>query len=137
MYTVFVVAVGGTSQNLSWFSLEVCGAEVRGLWGAFVQKEAETESPPARYTENNPYEEIVIQHLKRFESQVHPAFCWSALQLHGVTPESFKLKMIVKAGCFQFRDLYGPRFLFLCPPNEFGCPKFTPTFITPVILPFP
>eukprot|EP00928_Gymnodinium_smaydae_P033213 TRINITY_DN23848_c0_g6_i1.p1 TRINITY_DN23848_c0_g6~~TRINITY_DN23848_c0_g6_i1.p1 ORF type:complete len:845 (+),score=178.18 TRINITY_DN23848_c0_g6_i1:58-2592(+) len=36
----------------------------------------------------------------------------------------------------QFVNVYGNRFLFLCPPNEFGVPKFLPTAIRPTHLPF-
>ncbi|CEM23237.1 unnamed protein product [Vitrella brassicaformis CCMP3155] len=34
----------------------------------------------------------------------------------------------------QFRTLYGPRFLFLAPPNEFGINKFLPTTVRPTKL---
>ncbi|PFH34654.1 hypothetical protein BESB_066870 [Besnoitia besnoiti] len=42
----------------------------------------------------------------------------------------------VAACCSQFRTIYGPRFLFLAPPNEFGVPKFVSTTIRPTKLPF-
>ncbi|CAE8606109.1 unnamed protein product, partial [Polarella glacialis] len=36
----------------------------------------------------------------------------------------------------QFVQVYGNRFLFLCPPNEYGIPKFLPTTIRPTHLPY-
>jgi hypothetical protein len=36
----------------------------------------------------------------------------------------------------QFRNIYGNRFLFFTPPNEFGVLKFLPTTIRPTHLPF-
>lgn len=36
----------------------------------------------------------------------------------------------------QFVNVYGNRFLFLCPPNEYGVPKFLPTTIRPTHLPY-
>lgn len=36
----------------------------------------------------------------------------------------------------QFVTVYGNRFLFLCPPNEYGIPKFLPTSVRPTHLPF-
>jgi len=36
----------------------------------------------------------------------------------------------------QFVMVYGNRFLFLCPPNEYGVPKFLPTTIRPTHLPY-
>lgn len=36
----------------------------------------------------------------------------------------------------QFVHIYGNRFLFLCPPNEYGVPKFLPTTIRPTHLPY-
>ncbi|KFG63144.1 hypothetical protein TGRUB_213720 [Toxoplasma gondii RUB] len=36
----------------------------------------------------------------------------------------------------KFRTIYGPKFLFLAPPNEFGVPKFVSTTIRPTKLPF-
>jgi len=36
----------------------------------------------------------------------------------------------------QFVNVYGNRFLFLCPPNEYGVPKFLPTTIRPTHLAF-
>eukprot|EP00928_Gymnodinium_smaydae_P062961 TRINITY_DN4667_c0_g4_i1.p1 TRINITY_DN4667_c0_g4~~TRINITY_DN4667_c0_g4_i1.p1 ORF type:complete len:871 (-),score=206.57 TRINITY_DN4667_c0_g4_i1:166-2709(-) len=36
----------------------------------------------------------------------------------------------------QFVNVYGNRFLFLCPPNEFGVPKFLSTAIRPTHLPY-
>lgn len=36
----------------------------------------------------------------------------------------------------QFVNVYGNRFLFLCPPNEYGVPKFLSTTIRPTQLPF-
>mmetsp|Transcript_36122 Transcript_36122/g.81720 ORF Transcript_36122/g.81720 Transcript_36122/m.81720 type:complete len:855 (+) Transcript_36122:52-2616(+) len=36
----------------------------------------------------------------------------------------------------QFVNIYGNRFLFLCPPNEYGIPKFLPTTVRPTHLPY-
>jgi len=36
----------------------------------------------------------------------------------------------------QFVHVYGNRFLFLCPPNEYDVPKFLPTTIRPTHLPY-
>ncbi|CAK9026901.1 Dynein regulatory complex subunit 7 (Coiled-coil domain-containing protein 135) (Coiled-coil domain-containing protein lobo homolog) (Spermatogenesis-related gene in late stages of spermatogenesis cells protein) [Durusdinium trenchii] len=36
----------------------------------------------------------------------------------------------------QFVNVYGNRFLFLCPPNEYGIPKFLPSTIRPTHLPY-
>merc|ERR1719326_1309310 len=36
----------------------------------------------------------------------------------------------------QFVNVYGNRFLFLCPPNEYDVPKFLPTTIRPTHLPY-
>mmetsp|Transcript_9290 Transcript_9290/g.29558 ORF Transcript_9290/g.29558 Transcript_9290/m.29558 type:complete len:853 (-) Transcript_9290:431-2989(-) len=36
----------------------------------------------------------------------------------------------------QFVNVYGNRFLFLCPPNEYGVPKFLATTIRPTHLPY-
>jgi hypothetical protein len=36
----------------------------------------------------------------------------------------------------QFVNVYGNRFLFLCPPNEYEIPKFLPTTIRPTHLPY-
>jgi len=36
----------------------------------------------------------------------------------------------------QFVNVYGNRFLFLCPPNEYTIPKFLPTTIRPTHLPY-
>lgn len=36
----------------------------------------------------------------------------------------------------QFVNVYGNRFLFLCPPNEYSVPKFLPTSIRPTHLPY-
>jgi hypothetical protein len=36
----------------------------------------------------------------------------------------------------QFVNVYGNRFLFLCPPNEYNVPKFLPTTIRPTHLPY-
>eukprot|EP00929_Paragymnodinium_shiwhaense_P051937 TRINITY_DN2605_c0_g1_i1.p1 TRINITY_DN2605_c0_g1~~TRINITY_DN2605_c0_g1_i1.p1 ORF type:complete len:842 (+),score=224.22 TRINITY_DN2605_c0_g1_i1:100-2625(+) len=36
----------------------------------------------------------------------------------------------------QFVEVYGNRFLFLCPPNEYGVPKFLPTTIRATHLPY-
>eukprot|EP00405_Crypthecodinium_cohnii_P015697 CAMPEP_0206460696 /NCGR_PEP_ID=MMETSP0324_2-20121206/24897_1 /ASSEMBLY_ACC=CAM_ASM_000836 /TAXON_ID=2866 /ORGANISM="Crypthecodinium cohnii, Strain Seligo" /LENGTH=839 /DNA_ID=CAMNT_0053932431 /DNA_START=71 /DNA_END=2587 /DNA_ORIENTATION=- len=36
----------------------------------------------------------------------------------------------------QFVNVYGNRFLFLCPPNEYGVPKFLPSTLRPTHLPY-
>lgn len=54
----------------------------------------------------------------------------------GNTPKEELLLEHVREFEEQFVQVYGNRFLYLCPPNEFGLPKFLPTTIRPTHLPY-
>eukprot|EP00931_Biecheleriopsis_adriatica_P115263 TRINITY_DN91078_c0_g1_i1.p1 TRINITY_DN91078_c0_g1~~TRINITY_DN91078_c0_g1_i1.p1 ORF type:complete len:918 (+),score=248.51 TRINITY_DN91078_c0_g1_i1:55-2754(+) len=54
----------------------------------------------------------------------------------GNTPKEELLLEHVREFEEQFVGVYGNRFLFLCPPNEHGIPKFLPTTIRPTHLPY-
>eukprot|EP00441_Pelagodinium_beii_P038325 CAMPEP_0197626140 /NCGR_PEP_ID=MMETSP1338-20131121/5247_1 /TAXON_ID=43686 ORGANISM="Pelagodinium beii, Strain RCC1491" /NCGR_SAMPLE_ID=MMETSP1338 /ASSEMBLY_ACC=CAM_ASM_000754 /LENGTH=866 /DNA_ID=CAMNT_0043196659 /DNA_START=47 /DNA_END=2647 /DNA_ORIENTATION=- len=54
----------------------------------------------------------------------------------GNTPKEELLLEHVREFEEQFVGVYGNRFLFLCPPNEYGVPKFLPSTIRPVHLPY-
>lgn len=54
----------------------------------------------------------------------------------GNTPKEELLLEHVREFEEQFVQVYGNRFLFLCPPNEYGVPKFLPTTIRPSHLPY-
>eukprot|EP00933_Yihiella_yeosuensis_P068344 TRINITY_DN7388_c2_g1_i1.p1 TRINITY_DN7388_c2_g1~~TRINITY_DN7388_c2_g1_i1.p1 ORF type:complete len:862 (-),score=200.08 TRINITY_DN7388_c2_g1_i1:210-2795(-) len=54
----------------------------------------------------------------------------------GNTPKEELLLEHVREFEEQFVQVYGNRFLFLCPPNEYGIPKFLPTTIRPTHLPY-
>jgi len=54
----------------------------------------------------------------------------------GNTPKEELLLEHVREFEEQFVNVYGNRFLFLCPPNEYDVPKFLPTTIRPTHLPF-
>ncbi|CAE7206292.1 drc7 [Symbiodinium natans] len=54
----------------------------------------------------------------------------------GNTPKEELLLEHVREFEDQFVNVYGNRFLFLCPPNEYGVPKFLPTTLRPTHLPY-
>ncbi|CAK9081252.1 unnamed protein product, partial [Durusdinium trenchii] len=54
----------------------------------------------------------------------------------GNTPKEELLLEHVREFEDQFVNVYGNRFLFLCPPNEYGIPKFLPSTIRPTHLPY-
>lgn len=54
----------------------------------------------------------------------------------GNTPKEELLLEHVREFEDQFVNVYGNRFLFLCPPNEYGVPKFLPSTIRPTHLPY-
>jgi len=61
--------------------------------------------------------------------QVNPRYA-------GNTPKEELLLEHVREFEEQFVQVYGNRFLFLCPPNEFGVPKFLPTTLRATHLAF-
>ncbi|CAJ1401716.1 unnamed protein product [Effrenium voratum] len=54
----------------------------------------------------------------------------------GNTPKEELLLEHVREFEDQFVNVYGNRFLYLCPPNEYGVPKFLPTTLRPTHLPY-
>lgn len=89
---------------------------------------AEETIPPER---SEPVTQKIIR-CRRFIAETHnpsPSYTSNS-------PKEELLLEHVREFEEQFVNVYGNRFLFLCPPNEYGVPKFLPTTIRPTHLPY-
>nr|CEL72837.1 TPA: Coiled-coil domain-containing protein 135 [Toxoplasma gondii VEG] len=83
---------------------------------------------PPRYRTNTVGELVMLEQCRRFEVQT------SLDEATNNTEHCVILTLPLEL--MKFRTIYGPKFLFLAPPNEFGVPKFVSTTIRPTKLPF-
>ncbi|CAJ1441172.1 unnamed protein product [Effrenium voratum] len=75
-----------------------------------------------RLVGNTPKEELLLEHAARRRNLV--------------TGDVGDVVEEVREFEDQFVNVYGNRFLYLCPPNEYGVPKFLPTTLRPTHLPY-
>jgi len=91
--------------------------------------------PDAAAQPEPPQSEQLTQKLMRCRKLVTDTLNPSP-RYNGNTPKEELLLEHVREFEEQFVNVYGNRFLFLCPPNEYGVPKFLPSTIRATHLPY-